>query len=133
MGIEADVRGFAEAERAQLARDHRALQGTPRACCTAAARCGWRPTPARSPSWWRARPARWSATPAWRRLRHAGLAPLRLLGLDPDARYRVRLLSPARTAPLTEATASGALLEVMGLPLPMLRAGEVAVFHLERV
>jgi hypothetical protein len=65
--------------------------------------------------------------------RHAGLAPLRLPGLAPDASHRVRLLSPARTAPLTEASATGALLEVMGLPLPMLRAGEVAVFHLERV
>ncbi len=63
--------------------------------------------------------------------RHAGLAPLRLAGLAPDARYRIRLLTSARRPPLETAAAPGRLLEVMGLPLPLLRAGELAVFHLE--
>ena len=59
-------------------------------------------------------------------------APLRLPGLAPDIDYRIRLLTPARRAPLTDATASGRLLATMGLPLPILRAGEIAVFHLTR-
>ena len=65
------------------------------------------------------------ATPAT-----ASPAPLRLRGLAPDADYRIRLLTPARRAPLSEATASGQLLETIVLPLPILRAGEIAVFHL---
>src|SRR6185503_17806809 len=66
-------------------------------------------------------------------MRHAGLAPLRLAGLDPEARYRIRLMTPARDPPLGSGTATGRLLEVMGLPLPLLGPGGMAVFHLERV
>jgi len=76
------------------------------------------------------------ATPAW-----AILAPFRLKGLSPDVAYSVRLLNPpsrpeasmkhAPAAVLGEPiTATGRMLETIGLPLPILRAGEIAVFHL---
>ena len=72
---------------------------------------------------------------------HASPEPLRLVGLDPDGLYRVRLLNPPRQgmkfAPaLTSGAAveaSGRMIETMGLPLPILRAGGIAVFHLERL
>jgi alpha-galactosidase len=75
---------------------------------------------------------------------YASPDPLRLVGLDPDSVYRVRLLNPPRpprlgmkSAPaLTSgavAEATGRTIETMGLPLPILRPGGVAVFHLERV
>lgn len=74
----------------------------------------------------------------------AGLAPLRLAGLDPEATYRVTLLNPPRHPRRTmksattlvrgeAVTTTGRLLESMGLPLPVLRAGEIAVFQLETV
>jgi alpha-galactosidase len=74
---------------------------------------------------------------------HAGPHPLRLAGLEPDADYRVTLLNPSRRAGAAmkvvsdlaagkPVTASGRLLAAMGLPLPVLRAGELAVFELER-
>jgi len=70
--------------------------------------------------------------------------PLRLAGLDPDAVYRVRLLNPPRppnsgmkVAPAITSgaavEASGRTIEAVGLPLPILRAGGIAVFQLERV
>jgi alpha-galactosidase len=67
--------------------------------------------------------------------------PFRLRGLDPDAVYRVRLLNPSRAsmkaAPVLASgapvEATGRMIETMGLPLPILRAGTIAVFHLERV
>jgi alpha-galactosidase len=131
MGIEVDVRGFTEAERAQLAeiialyKQRRALlhggrtlrlEAEPGAIAFMVVGAA-------------------DALVSYARLetmRHAGLAPLRLAGLDPDARYRIRLLTPARNAPLETATATGRLLEVMGLPLPLLGPGGMAVFHLER-
>lgn len=69
------------------------------------------------------------------------LAPLRLGGLAPATAYRVTLLNPpshpARTMkrwpPLFEGaplTVSGAALAAAGLPLPILRVGDVALFHL---
>jgi len=75
---------------------------------------------------------------------YASPDPLRLVGLDPDGLYRVRLLNPPRPpgsamkfAPaLTSGEAveaSGRMIETMGLPLPILRAGGIAVFHLERI
>jgi alpha-galactosidase len=75
---------------------------------------------------------------------YASPDPLRLVGLDPAGLYRVRLLNPPRppgsgmkVAPaLTSGgvvEASGRMIETMGLPLPILRAGAIAVFHLERI
>jgi alpha-galactosidase len=70
--------------------------------------------------------------------------PLRLTGLDPEAVYRVRLLNlPRRPGAGMKAApalargetieASGRMIETIGLPLPILAAGSVAVFRLERV
>ena len=74
----------------------------------------------------------------------AAPAPVRLPCLAPDGRYRVTLLNPSRRArasaksvpPIVageSVTASGALIEGVGLSLPILRAGEIAVIRLERV
>lgn len=71
----------------------------------------------------------------------SGAAPLRLQGLEPDTVYDVRLLNPPRrpkasmkTSPAVvggeEIAASGRLLAEVGLPTPILRAGEIAVYHL---
>ncbi|HEX2560270.1 glycoside hydrolase family 36 protein, partial [Phenylobacterium sp.] len=71
----------------------------------------------------------------------AGAAPLRVQGLAPDVMYEVRLLNPpgrpqtsmkvvpavARGEPIT---ATGRLMAQAGLPTPVLRAGEIAVYHL---
>ena len=75
--------------------------------------------------------------------RHPMPAPLRLPHLDPAAVWTVRWLNPPahpeRTMkvipPLARGetlAATGALLATAGLPLPVLRTHEVAVFHLER-
>jgi alpha-galactosidase len=75
---------------------------------------------------------------------YASPDPLRLVGLDPDGVYRVRLLNPPRpprtgmkAAPALTSGAvtetSGRMIETMGLPMPILRPGGIAVFHLERV
>ena len=74
---------------------------------------------------------------------YATPANLRLPGLDPDMRYRARLLNPPahprrsmkRWPSLVDGPVetTGALLAAVGLPLPILRAGELAVFHLEPV
>jgi alpha-galactosidase len=77
------------------------------------------------------------ATPA-----SAILAPLRLLGLDPLTTYRVKLLNPPREPDRTmkhvPENLSGKAFEVdgtslmyQGLILPLLRAQEIAVYHLE--
>lgn len=74
---------------------------------------------------------------------YSTLAPLRLVGLEAETSYRVILLNPPRrpTAAMKHVpalvhgeplTVTGALLRITGLPLPILRAGEIAVFHLER-
>lgn len=79
------------------------------------------------------------ATPAT-----AALDPVRLAGLEREARYAARLLNPSRHAEramkvaphtLTGETfeTSGELLMTSGLPLPVLRAGEISVFRLERL
>jgi alpha-galactosidase len=73
---------------------------------------------------------------------HAAPAPFRVLGLEPHTRYEVRLLNPPRrpqaamkstpALALGETiTAIGRLVAEVGLPLPVLRAGEIAVFHLK--
>jgi alpha-galactosidase len=72
----------------------------------------------------------------------ATLRPLRVSGLEDEMIYHIRLINPParprasmKVAPalaLGETlTATGALLRQSGLPLPILRAGELAVFHLE--
>jgi alpha-galactosidase len=130
MGIEADVRDFSEAERARLAEAialHKRLRPLLHAGRTLRLEV---PDPAaRAFLVTDAAQALVSyaqlATPAT-----ATPAPLRLRGLAADTDYRIRLLTPARRAPLTDATASGRLLEEVGLPLPILRAGEIAIFHL---
>ncbi len=72
----------------------------------------------------------------------ATLGPLRLAGLDGSGTYRVTLLNPPihpqRTMKSTPPTLTGKAFEVtggalihQGLPLPVLRAQEIAVYHLE--
>lgn len=67
---------------------------------------------------------------------------LRLLGLDPGKRYRVRMINaperPSRSMKRVPKVATGEAIAFSGfdlmqsgLPLPMLHAGEIAVFHLE--
>ncbi len=67
---------------------------------------------------------------------------LRLVGLQAQTNYRVTMLNaPSRPRAAMKSVppillgspvvVSGQLLMVMGLPLPVLRAGELAVFHLE--
>lgn len=78
-------------------------------------------------------------TPAW-----AIPAPLRIAGLDPAARYALRLLNPPRRPPASmkhvpalgrgeTLEASGAMLAHAGAPLPLLRAGEIAILSVERL
>jgi alpha-galactosidase len=68
--------------------------------------------------------------------------PLRLQGLVPDRHYQVRMVNaperPARSMKRIPAVATGETVTLSGfdlmqsgLPLPMLHAGEIAVFHLE--
>ena len=144
MGVEADVRAFSERERAALKdwiavhKAHRALihggrvlrqeHPDPGAVATMVADGGG----ALASFAQLARPFR------------AGLDPLRLVGLDPAASYRVRLLNPPQ---LSEAgrrrtpallgggtiLATGRMIETGGLPLPILRPGQIAVFLLERI
>jgi alpha-galactosidase len=74
----------------------------------------------------------------------ATLGPLRVSGLDDEMTYDIRLLNPPgrprvsmKRAPSLASgetvTAPGAILRQSGLPLPILRAGEMAVFHLKAV
>jgi alpha-galactosidase len=73
----------------------------------------------------------------------ATLAPLRLRGLDPAASFAIETLFPPRRARATLAdtpflargepvSAPGMVLQQSGLPLPALRAGEIAAFVLTR-
>jgi alpha-galactosidase len=74
----------------------------------------------------------------------AGPAPVGLAFVEPDKLYRVRLVNPPvrygaamkRRTPLVRGepiTASGALLASAGLRAPILRAGEIAVFEIEKL
>jgi alpha-galactosidase len=76
--------------------------------------------------------------------RAATLAPLRIAGLEPGRSYRIETLDPLRRPLRTQAAslflakgeplvATGALLIHVGLPLPLLRAGEIAAFLLTPV
>lgn len=75
--------------------------------------------------------------------RIGGAAPLRLDGLHEDALYDVRMLNPPKRAQAAmkhvPALVRGETVQVTGLwiaeaglPAPILRAGEIAVFHLSR-
>jgi alpha-galactosidase len=75
--------------------------------------------------------------------RTAGAPPLRVSGLEPDTLYEVRLVNPPRRPRASmkqvpalvrgEAVlATGRWLSEAGLPTPILRAGEIAVFELSR-
>ncbi len=75
--------------------------------------------------------------------RTAGAAPFRLAGLDADTLYDVRLINPPRRARAAmkrvpalvrgeTVRATGQWIAHAGLPTPILRAGEIAVYHLAR-
>ena len=75
---------------------------------------------------------------------YATLANLKLNGLPPETEFEVRLLnvSPRPAAAMKHIPAlakgepiraTGQMLRTIGLPLPVLRAGEIAVFLLEPV
>jgi alpha-galactosidase len=144
MGIEADVRAFSERELKALKgwietyKTHRALihggrlvrqvHGDPGAVATMVVGDG-------------------EALASFAQLTTPQLAspdPLRLVGLDPLATWRVRLINPPRPpgvgmrrAPALVSglpvEASGRAIASLGLPLPILRPGRIALFHLERV
>ncbi|MES2895434.1 MAG: alpha-galactosidase [Pseudomonadota bacterium] len=76
--------------------------------------------------------------------RYNAAAPLRLAGLDPEALYEVRLVNPPfrpqAAMKQIPALVRGEILEATGrwiahagLPTPILRAGEIAVFQLNRI
>lgn len=69
---------------------------------------------------------------------------LRLSDLPPKATYKVQMINPTRHPGFSmkevpalfkgdALTVSAAQLSHGGLPLPVLRAGEIALFHLQRV
>jgi alpha-galactosidase len=132
MGIEADVRDFSGAERARLAeiislhKRLRPLLHAGRTCRLDVPEPAARAFLVADESQALVSYAQ-LATP-----QAAAPAPLRLPGLVTGADYRIRLMTPARQAPLSDARASGQLLDHLGLPLPILRAGEIAVFRLTR-
>ncbi|WP_304166178.1 alpha-galactosidase [Phenylobacterium aquaticum] len=73
---------------------------------------------------------------------HGAFAPLRLSGLEAEASYEVTLLNP-RAARLGRpipalvrgetVRTTGRLVAQLGLPLPILRAGEIALFELRKL
>ncbi len=74
----------------------------------------------------------------------AALAPLRMVGLEPEADYEITMVNPPerpfavmkRRITLVKGDtliASGAMLAGTGIPLPVMRAGEIAVFRLTRI
>ncbi|HEY2706826.1 MAG TPA: alpha-galactosidase [Caulobacteraceae bacterium] len=143
MGIEADLRGFSARELAALKtwialyKTHRALLHGGRVVRQAHADPNVIATMVTDET---------GAFVSFAQLDTPALAspdPLRLAGLDPDARYSVRLLNPPshpggtmkRPPAITSGEtfeASGTMLQTIGLPLPILRAGGIALFHLQR-
>lgn len=144
MGIEADLRGFTPDDRAKLAEAiaiHKTLRADlhagrtlrlehPDPGCLAFANLG-------------AGGILVSAAQV-ETSRAAALAPLRVLGLEPDTAYEVAMINPPdrpfavmkRRIPLVKGdtlTATGAMLAQTGIPLPVMRAGEIAVFRLTPV
>ncbi len=144
MGIEADLRGFTEDERQRLATVialHKTLRDDlhagrtlrlehPDPGCLAFVNHG----PVVSLV-----SAAQVATP-----QTATLAPLRLVGMEPEADYETVMLNPPlrphgtmkRPTPLVKGEslrATGHMLAKTGIPLPVMRAGEIAVFRLTRI
>ena len=143
-GIEADLRAMTSREREQLAqvislhKQNRALLHTGRTLRLSHADAGMTAMMVVGQDGALVSAAQ-VGTPAT-----ATLGPLRLASLDPAATYRVTLLNPPshpqRTMKSTPSTltglwfeASGTALIHQGLPLPVLRAQEIAVYHLERL
>jgi alpha-galactosidase len=143
MGIEADVRGFTEPERQALAawialyKDHRELIHGGQVVRQIHADPGAVATLVAGEAGALASYAQLETPP------RASPDPLRLVGLAPDGVYRVSLLNPPRPpgsgmkrAPLLTSgqavEATGRMIETVGLPLPILRAGRIALFWLQR-
>jgi alpha-galactosidase len=144
MGIEADVRDFSDADRARLAeaialhKRHRSLLHsgvTQRLDVADPGACAMMVSGGEGAL---VSYAQMETSP------QAMQAPLRLPGLAPETTYRIVLLNPSKRAGAAmkrlpdlatgkAVAATGQLLAVMGLPLPVLRAGEIAVFHLEPI
>lgn len=142
MGVEADVREFSEADRGRLAeaitlhKRHRALLHSGVTQRLDVADLGAVAMMVSGGQGALVSYAQVETSP------HALAEPLRLPGLGPDTTYRVTLTNPSRRAGAAmkrvpdlaagkTLTATGRTLAVMGLPLPVLRAGEIAIFHLE--
>ncbi|MCI3131931.1 alpha-galactosidase [Phenylobacterium aquaticum] len=142
MGIEADVRAFSEADRARLAEAivlHKRLRPLLHSGRT---RRQDYPDPGAVATLVLGRDGGLASFAQLETPPHGGLAPLRLTGLEPAAVYDVTLLNarPARPGRPTPALVrgepirtSGRLIAELGLPLPILRAGEIALFELVRV
>jgi alpha-galactosidase len=142
MGIEADVRDFPDADRVRLAEaiaTHKRLRPVLHAGRTLRLD---HPDPGAVAFLTVGGPGALASFAQMEVPARAGPDPLRLAGLDPEALYRVTLLNPPRHPQATmkvapalalgqSVTATGGLLMTLGLPLPVLRAGEIAVFHLE--
>jgi alpha-galactosidase len=141
MGTEADLRAFTEAERAALAeafalyKQHRGWMHAGRTVRLEHPEPGLIATALTGEGKMLVSAAQ-VATAA-----NGGMAPLRLAGLESGATYAVRRLSPPRRSGMKRAPAlsggetlkaTGAMLAHTGLPLPALRAGEIAVFLLQR-
>lgn len=144
MGIEADLRAFSDEERAALAAAialHKTLRAElhagrtlrlehPDPGCLAFVQLG---------ETLGLVSAAQVATP-----QTVGLLPLRLAGLEPEATYEITMVNPParpfavmkRRIPLVKGDAlraTGLMLAQLGVPLPVMRAGEIAVFRVERV
>ncbi|HEX7761172.1 MAG TPA: alpha-galactosidase [Caulobacteraceae bacterium] len=143
MGTEADLRAFTDAERAALAeafalyKEHRGWMHAGRTIRLAHPDPGCLATAMAGEGRMLVSAAQ-VETP-----RTAALAPLRLKGLEPDATYAIRQINPPKRAratmrrvpPLTLGKtlhATGNMISHTGLALPVLRAGEIAVFLLTR-
>lgn len=144
MGIEADLRRFSAEELAELAQGialYKSMRGVlhggrtirlehPDRGCIAQALGG---------------PDTWLVTAAQIETPPTVLpAPLRLPSMDPGAEYTVRRIagprdtraSMKRSTPLNEGaplSAAGVLLSHAGLQLPVLRAGEIVAYRIDRV
>jgi alpha-galactosidase len=144
MGIEADVRDFSEADRTRLIeaialhKRHRALLHGGLTQRLDLADPGALAMMVSSEQGALVSYAQVETSP------HAAPEPLRLPGLEPETAYRITLLKPSKRAGAAmkrlpdliagkTITATGRMLAVMGLPLPVLRAGEIAVFHLDPI